>query len=91
MYKRVRQGPWKLVCVISHLIMPPFISNDLKAHMPALHYEQGFSVKSILNVRKIMAYETLHHHCIHGVAFNINGQQQGVQCCALTSVDLAFI
>ena len=72
--KRVRQGPWKLVHVI---IMPSFISNNLKAHIPALHYEQGFSVKRIcstLNVRKTLAYEILCHHHTHGVAFDLNAQ-----------------
>ena len=74
--------------------MTPFISNDLKAHIPALHHEHGFSVKkicSVLSVRKTLAYETLHHHCTHGITFDLNTQQRGVQHHALTSVDLAFI
>ena len=89
--KRVRRGPRKLVRAI---IMPSFISNNLKARIPALRHEQGFSVKricSILNVRKTLAYEILRHHHTHGVAFDLNARQRGVQHCALTSVDLAFI
>ena len=89
--KRVRRGPRKLVRAI---IMPSFISNDLKARIPALRHEQGFSVKricSILNVRKTLAYEILRHHHTHGVAFDLNARQRGVRRRALTSVDLAFI
>ena len=89
--KRVRWGPQKLVHVI---IMPFFISNDLKVCIHALCHKQGFSVKricSILNVRKTLAYKILYHHCTCGVAFDLNAWQWGVQCCALTSVNLAFI
>ena len=89
--KRVRQGPQKLVHAI---IMPSFISNNLKARIPDLCHKQGFSVKricSILNVGKTLAYEILCCHCTHGVAFNLIAHQQGVQHHGLTSVDLAFI
>ena len=58
--------------------MPSFISNDLKARIPALCHEQGFSIKricSILNVRKTLAYEILHHHHTRGVAFDLNARQ----------------
>jgi transposase len=74
--------------------MPPFISNDLKARIPVLHYEQGFTVNkicSILNIRKTLAYETLRHHRAYGVAFDPNARRRGVQRRALTSTDLAFI
>ena len=75
-------------------LMTPFISNNLKACIPVLHHEHGFSVKricSILNVRKTLAYETLCHHCTHGITFDLNIQQWSVWHCGLTSVDLAFI
>ena len=75
-------------------LMTPFISNNLKACIHLLHHEHGFSVKricSILNVRKTLAYETLHHHHTHGITFDLNTQQWGVWHRALTSVDLVFI
>src|SRR5882762_7845199 len=73
--------------------MPPLISNDLKARIPALRHEQGFSVKKIcqlLNIKKTLAYETLCNHCRYGVTFDVNAQQHGHHC-TLTSTDLSFI
>ena len=74
--------------------MPPFISNNLKACIQALHHEHGFSVKricSILNVTTTLAYETLCHYCTHGIGFDLNAWQWGVWHHDLTSVDLAFM
>ena len=73
--------------------MPPLISNNLKAHIPALRHEQCLSVKKIchiLNIKKTLAYQTLHYHCQHGVTHDVNAQQPGHHC-TLTSMDLSFI
>jgi transposase-like protein len=55
--------------------MPPYISNDLKGRIPALHHEQGYSVKNIcqlLNIKKTLVYETLKHHRTFGVPYDPN-------------------
>ena len=89
--KRVRRGPRKLVRAI---IMPSFISNDLKARIPALRHEQAsvsreFAAFSMLG--KLWLYEILRHHHTHGVAFDLNARQRGVRRRAFKSADLAFI
>jgi len=91
----VRKGPrlgrsyWQSECA-----MPPYISNDLKGRIPALHYEQGYSIKKIcqlLNIKKTLAYKTLKLHRKFGVPYNPHARQQGVCPHCLTTTDLSFI
>src|ERR1700676_4632673 len=73
--------------------MPPLILNDLKACILALHHEQGFSAKKIcqiLDIKKTLAYETLHNHRRFGVTFDVNARQHGHHH-THTSTDLSFI
>lgn len=50
--------------------MPPHsVSNDLKARIPVLRYQQGLSVKEIcqlLGIKKTLVYKTLQYHHSHG-------------------------
>ena len=58
--------------------MPPYISNDLKGRIPALHHEQGYSVKKIcqlLNIKKTLVYETLKHHRTFSVPYDPNARR----------------
>ena len=74
--------------------MPPYISNDLKGRIPALHYEQGYSVKKIcqlLNIKKTLAYETLKLHRKFGVPYNPHARQRGLRPRCLTSTDISFV
>ena len=74
--------------------MPPrHISSDLKAHIPALHFEFGFSVKEIckiLGIRKTLAYKTLCYYCLYGTTSNPHAQPTFCRR-KLTQVDLTFI
>ena len=74
--------------------MPPRnISSDLKARIPALHFEFGFSVKEIckiLGIRKTLAYKTLRYYCLYSATSNPHAQSTFGRR-KLTQVDLAFI
>jgi hypothetical protein len=54
--------------------MPPRqVSRDLKARIPALRLEFGFSVKEIckiLDIRKSLIYKTLHYYGLYGTTSN---------------------
>jgi transposase len=73
--------------------MPPRTSRDLKAHIPSLHYEQGYNVKEIcklLNVKKTLVYTTLQRQRSFGLSYNKCAQRQhGPR--RLTSTNLSFI
>ena len=64
--------------------MPPCqVSHDLKARIPVLHQEFGFSVKEIckiLDIRKTLAYKTLQYYGFYGTTFNLNAQSTSHQC-----------
>ncbi|KAJ6586487.1 hypothetical protein DFH09DRAFT_1075410 [Mycena vulgaris] len=69
------------------------ISNDLKARVPVLFFEQDRSVAqicSILGVKKTFVYNCLEHYTIHGVAHNPNTHPSG-RCRLLTAIDIRFI
>jgi transposase len=73
--------------------MPASISNDLKARIPALRYEQGFNVKKIcqiLNIKKTLVYQSLRLHRTLGLAYDPNARR-GVRRRVLTNTDLSFI
>jgi transposase len=73
--------------------MPCPIWQDLKAHIPALYHEQGYSVKDIcklLSVKETLVYTTLHYHGTFGLPFNECAQQQQGPC-LLTITHLSFI
>jgi len=81
---------WSVACT-----MPTCISNDMKACIPALHYEQGYSVKQIcqlLAIRKTLVYDmyTLCLHCLHGTTHNPNVWRHSEPYC-LTTTDHSFI
>ena len=76
-----------------HLNMAPHVSWDLKACIPALHYEHGFPVIkicAILNIKKSLVYSTLQLHHSYGVTHNIHAQKQQHRR-NLSSIDLLFI
>ena len=54
--------------------MPPHtVSQDLKAHIPALFFEQEFTVDQIciiLGVKKSLVYKSLHYFCTYGITHN---------------------
>ena len=72
--------------------MPTCISNDMKTHIPALPYEQGYSDKKscqLLAIRKTLVYKTL---CLSlpGTTHNTNVQRHS-RPCHLTITDHTFI
>lgn len=76
--------------------MPPrTVSHDLKAHIPVLRYELGYSAKeicSVLSIKKSLVYCTLQYHQMHGLVYNPD-TQAGCRTRRrhLTTVDLSFI
>ena len=74
--------------------MPPHcVSWDLKARIPILRYEQGFSVKDIcrvLGIKKSLVYKTLQFYHAHGTTYNPYAHKQGHKC-QLTSIDVSLI
>src|ERR1700736_3232657 len=91
--ENVRRTPEAASATLARNHMPVSSSNDLKAHIPALRYEQGFSVKKIcqiLNIKKTQAYQSLRLHRSHGLAYDPNARR-GVRRCLLTNTDLSFI
>ena len=74
--------------------MPPHIvSNDIKARIPILHYNLGYSVKEIgrvLGVKKSLVYKTLYFHRAHGLTFNPYSARQ-IHQRHLSFTDISFI
>ena len=71
----------------------PKVLREIKARIPALHYELGFSVKKIctlLDIRKTLAYQTLKLHRSYGTTVDPNVQQRGRRR-KLTTTDHSFI
>lgn len=78
------------------VLMPPrTVSRDLKDRIPALHYEQGYSVAEvchILGVKKTMVYKGLDYFQRYDVPYNPHTNPE--RCHRprlLTSGDLAFL
>jgi transposase len=76
-------------------LMPsqPKASRDIKARIPALHYELGYNVKKIcklLDIKKSLAYWTLQLHLHYGVTVNPHAGRRGRHC-NLTTTDHSFI
>ena len=74
--------------------MPPHsISYDIKARIPILHNNLGYSVKEIeeaLGIKKTLIYKTLHFHWTHGLTYNPHSVQQSRHH-HLTSMDISFV
>jgi transposase len=74
--------------------MPPCnISHNIKACIPIIRLEFGFSVKEIcdiLGIRKSLIYKTLHYQCLYGTTSNPHAQSTFSQC-KLSQNDPAFI
>ena len=74
--------------------MPPHsVSHDIKARIPILRYNLGYSVKEIgevLGVKKSLIYNPLHLHWTHGLTYNPHSAQQSRHR-HLTSMDISFI
>src|SRR6202789_4344935 len=69
------------------------VSREIKARIPILHYNLGYSVKEIgkvLGVKKSLIYKTLHFYRAHGLSYNPYSAQQSRRR-QLTSMDLSFI
>ena len=75
--------------------MPPYtVSHDIKARVPILHYNLGYSVKEIvkvLGVKKSLIYKTLFFHWIYGLTYNPHSTQQSHRRRHLTAIDISFI
>ena len=76
-------------------LMPsqPKASRDIKARIPALHYELGYNVKKIwkfLDIKKSLAYWTLQLHLCHGITVNPHAGRWG-RLCNLTTTDHSFM
>ena len=74
--------------------MLPYISNDLKGRIPALHYEQGYNIKKIcqlLGIKKTLTSETLKNHWEFGVPYDPHARRRGLRPHCLTTIDLSFI
>jgi len=74
--------------------MPPHsVSYDIKARIPILHDNLGYSVKEIeeaLGIKKTLIYKTLHFHRTHGLTYNPHSAQQSRRR-HLTSMDISFV
>jgi predicted transcriptional regulator len=69
------------------------VSLDLKAHIPVLRYQQGFSVKDIcrvIGIKKSLVYKTLQFHHTHGTTHNPYAHRHGDRH-QLDSTDVSFI
>jgi transposase len=69
------------------------VSHEIKARIPILHYNLGYSVKEIekvLGIKKSLIYKTLHFYRVHGLSYNPYSAQQSRQR-RLTFMDLSFI
>jgi transposase len=69
------------------------VSEDLKARIPILRYEHGYSVKNIcllLDVKKSMVYQILTYHRTYGVTSNPHRRASHRQR-ILSPVDVEFI
>ena len=74
--------------------MPPHtVSRDLKARIPALYYEQDFTVDQIcvlLGVKKSLVYKCLQYFRIYGIAHNPRAHKTGRNR-TLSPLDIKFI
>ena len=74
--------------------MPPHaISHDLKARIPALFFEQEFTVNKIctvLGVKKSLVYKSLHYFRTYGITHNPHARKTGRNR-TLSSLDIKFI
>jgi hypothetical protein len=74
--------------------MPSYIvSKDIKARIPVLFYQQGFSIKEIcglLDLKKTLVYQTLSYAHTYGVSFNPHAHRPGHKH-MLSQGDLKFI
>ena len=79
----------------TQLTMPSYtVSYDIKAQVPILHYNLGYSVKEIvkvLGVKKSLIYKTLFFHQIYGLTHNPHSTQQSHHHWHLTAIDISFI
>jgi transposase len=69
------------------------VSRDIKARIPILHNNLGYSIKEIgrvLGIKKSLIYRTLYFHRLHGVTYNPHSTQQSRHR-DLTSTDISFI
>lgn len=90
-----RQNPAvsKWVVWIPSNSMPRTVSRNLKARIPVLRFELGFSVKEIckiLGIRKTLVYQTLRYHCIYGTTLNPHARANSGPR-KLSQINLAFI
>jgi transposase len=80
--------------VVWQLTMPPHsVSRDIKARIPILRYNLGYSVKEIgevLGIKKSLIYNTLRLHRTHGLTYNPHSARQSRRR-HLTSMDISFI
>ena len=74
--------------------MPPHtVSQDLKARIPALFFEQEFTVDQIciiLGVKKSLVYKSLHYFRTYGITHNPHALKTG-RSRTLTPLDIKFI
>jgi transposase len=74
--------------------MPASISGDLKARIPILRYQQGFSVKDIsrlLGIRKTLIYDTLEYYHHYRMTRNPENNKQAGRPRILDHIDIQFI
>ena len=74
-------------------MLPHTVSHDIKAQIPILHHNLGYSVKEIervLGIKKSLVYKTFFFHCAHGLTYNPHAAQQYCHR-HLTSMNISFI
>jgi hypothetical protein len=67
------------------------VSKDIRARIPVLHHEYGYSVQKIcvlLGIKKTLAYRTLQLH--RSFSVTVESRQMG-QRCTLTTTGISFI
>ncbi|KAF8238221.1 hypothetical protein L208DRAFT_1497684 [Tricholoma matsutake] len=70
------------------------ISKDLNAHIPALFYEQDFTVKEIcriLGIKKSIVYSSLSYFRTYGIAHNPHVHHKTGRHQLLDSTDIKFV
>jgi transposase len=74
--------------------MPASISGNLKARIPILRYQQGFSVKEIsrlLGIHKTLIYDTLEYYRLYGKTRNPENNKPAGRPRILNHIDIRFI
>ena len=81
-------------CLHCYTTIMPRHSQDLKARIPILFYEQHLTIKEIckiLGVQKSLAYSSLIYFQTYGIATNAHVHRKTGRWCLLSSADIKYV